>query len=82
MQDWRWVYWILAIFAGVCTIILITTVPETYAPRLLVQKSRQLRKETGDRRWYAPRRSSIFLVVAVTDVNASRQGQAHLGVSH
>jgi len=28
--SWRWVFWILAIFAGSCTILVFFTVPETY----------------------------------------------------
>ncbi|ORX38301.1 hypothetical protein BD324DRAFT_655675 [Kockovaella imperatae] len=52
--DWRWVYWILTIFAGVCLLIILFTVPETYAPAILVVKAKRLRKETGEERWYAP----------------------------
>ncbi|RSH82295.1 hypothetical protein EHS25_006005 [Saitozyma podzolica] len=52
--DWRWVFWILTIFAGVCLVIIIFTVPETYAPMILVTKAKRLRKETGEERWYAP----------------------------
>ena len=47
-------YWILAIFAGVCLVIIVLTVPETYSPTLLVQKAQNLRKDTGEQRWYAP----------------------------
>ena len=28
--SWRWVFGLLAIFAGSCTVILFFTVPETY----------------------------------------------------
>lgn len=28
--DWRWVFWLLAIFAGVCLVIIIFTLPETF----------------------------------------------------
>ncbi|OSX62324.1 hypothetical protein POSPLADRAFT_1143698 [Postia placenta MAD-698-R-SB12] len=41
---WRWVFWIMMIFAGLCTVIAIIFVPETYAPILLQQKARRLRK--------------------------------------
>ena len=53
--DWRWVYWILTIFAGVCLVVIVFTVPETYAPMLLVHKAKKMRKETGEERYYAPR---------------------------
>lgn len=41
---WRWVFWIMMIFAGLCTVIAIIFVPETYAPILLQQKARRLRQ--------------------------------------
>ncbi|KAG6819299.1 hypothetical protein H0H93_013217 [Arthromyces matolae] len=50
---WRWVFWVLAIFAGVCCLLIIFTIPETYAPVLLLYKARQKRKETKDIRFYA-----------------------------
>lgn len=28
--SWRWLFWVLAMFAGVCTIATILTLPETY----------------------------------------------------
>lgn len=28
--DWRWVFGLLAFFAGICTIVVFFTVPETY----------------------------------------------------
>ncbi|KAK4684849.1 MFS transporter, DHA1 family, multidrug resistance protein, partial [Tremellales sp. Uapishka_1] len=52
--DWRWVYWVLTIFAGVCLIVIVLVLPETYAPVILVKKAKKLRKETGEERWYAP----------------------------
>lgn len=51
---WRWVYWVLTIFAGSCGLLLLLTVPETFTPYLLVQRAKKLRKETGDNRWWAP----------------------------
>jgi MFS family permease len=61
-QSWRWVYWILTIFAAVCLLIIVFCVPETYAPALLVRKAKRLRKETGDDRYYAPRKWSSALM--------------------
>ncbi|KAJ3883287.1 MFS general substrate transporter [Lentinula edodes] len=51
--SWRWLFWILTIFAGVCWILIVFTLPETYAPILLLQKARHMRQE-GDTRCYAP----------------------------
>ena len=28
--EWRWVFWLLALFAGACTIVVYFAVPETY----------------------------------------------------
>ncbi|KLO07586.1 MFS general substrate transporter [Schizopora paradoxa] len=52
--SWRWVFWVSTIFAGVCTVLIVVTLPETYAPKILVQKARRIRKETGDSRYFAP----------------------------
>ncbi|KIR41788.1 polyamine transporter 1 [Cryptococcus deuterogattii 99/473] len=52
--SWRWVFWILTIFAGVCLALIIFFVPETYAPKILAQKAKRLRKDTQEERWYAP----------------------------
>jgi MFS family permease len=51
--SWRWVYWIDAMFAGVCFFLTVFAIPETYAPVLLVKKAKALRKETGDKRFTA-----------------------------
>lgn len=53
--SWRWVYWILTLFAGFCLGVIIFTIPETYAPTILVHKAKRMRKETGQSEWYAPR---------------------------
>ncbi|KAL0565406.1 hypothetical protein V5O48_016621 [Marasmius crinis-equi] len=52
--SWRWLFWVLAMFAGFCLAIIIFTMPETYMPVLLVQRAKRIRKETGDDRYYAP----------------------------
>ncbi|OCH91764.1 MFS polyamine transporter [Obba rivulosa] len=41
---WRWVFWVMMIFAGSCTLIAILFVPETYAPVILQRKAQRLRK--------------------------------------
>lgn len=50
----RWLFWVLTIFAGVCLVLIVFTLPETYAPVILKGLAEQKRKETGDDRWYAP----------------------------
>ncbi|WRT68612.1 uncharacterized protein IL334_005590 [Kwoniella shivajii] len=52
--NWRWVYWILTMFAGFCLAVIVIFVPETYAPKILAQKAKKLRKDTQEERWYAP----------------------------
>ncbi|KAI0788630.1 MFS general substrate transporter [Abortiporus biennis] len=52
--SWRWVFWLLTIFAGVCVVVVFFTLPETFVPILLVKKAKKLRKETGDDRYWAP----------------------------
>jgi DHA1 family multidrug resistance protein-like MFS transporter len=42
--SWRWIFWIMMIFAGVCTLIIIFALPETYAPVILLKKAKKLRK--------------------------------------
>ncbi|KAH7912905.1 MFS polyamine transporter [Hygrophoropsis aurantiaca] len=41
---WRWVFWVMMIYAAVCTTILLFTLPETFAPVLLQEKARRLRR--------------------------------------
>lgn len=45
---WRWNMWIMAIFAGVISLICSVALPELYHPSVLKQKTKRLRKETGD----------------------------------
>ncbi|KZT71137.1 MFS general substrate transporter [Daedalea quercina L-15889] len=52
--SWRWLFWIMAIIAGVSLLLIAFTLPETYGPVLLVQKARALRADTGDDRYTAP----------------------------
>ncbi|TFK91081.1 MFS general substrate transporter [Polyporus arcularius HHB13444] len=44
---WRWIFWVNMIFAGVVA-CLCATVPETYAPAILLKRAKRLRAETGD----------------------------------
>lgn len=52
--NWRWLFWVCTIFSGVCLLLIIFTLRETYAPVLLLNKASKLRKETGDDRYKAP----------------------------
>ncbi|THH06667.1 hypothetical protein EW146_g9542 [Bondarzewia mesenterica] len=52
---WRWVYWVMMMFAGACTILAMLFLKETYAPILLLKKARRLRKADpeGNKHLYA-----------------------------
>lgn len=52
--SWRWLFWVCTIFSGVCLALVVLTLPETYAPIILLKKARRIRKETGDDRYKAP----------------------------
>ncbi|VDB86995.1 unnamed protein product [Peniophora sp. CBMAI 1063] len=43
--DFRWVFWVMFIFAAVASTLAIAFVPETYAPRILELRARRLRAE-------------------------------------
>ncbi|KAF5368931.1 hypothetical protein D9758_002914 [Tetrapyrgos nigripes] len=44
---WRWIYWVLFIFTGLC-FALTLFMPETLATALLSKKAKKLRESTGD----------------------------------
>lgn len=52
--SWRWLFWVCTIFSGVCLVLVVLTLPETYAPIILLKKAKRIRKETGDDRYKAP----------------------------
>ncbi|WVQ72033.1 hypothetical protein IAR50_001577 [Cryptococcus sp. DSM 104548] len=67
--NWRWVFWILTLFAGFCLSVIVFCVPETYAPKILAQKAARMRKETGDDRYYAPlERADASIKARVHDI--------------
>ena len=47
-KGWRWVFWILTMLSGFCTILCFFFMRETYAPTILARKTARLRKETGN----------------------------------
>ncbi|KAI0283386.1 major facilitator superfamily domain-containing protein [Russula aff. rugulosa BPL654] len=53
--SWRWLFWVLTMFSGLCLVVVFLTMPETYGPVLLARKAKRIRKETGDNRYYAPK---------------------------
>ncbi|GAK62695.1 MFS general substrate transporter [Moesziomyces antarcticus] len=52
--NFRWAFWVCAIFSGVCWSLVVLTLPETYAPVLLKHKAQHLRRETGSDLYRAP----------------------------
>ncbi|KAJ5885384.1 Major facilitator superfamily domain general substrate transporter [Penicillium taxi] len=46
--SWRWVFWSTSILDAVIAIVGIFFLRETYAPKILLNRARTLRKETGD----------------------------------
>ncbi|KAI5927664.1 major facilitator superfamily domain-containing protein [Camillea tinctor] len=55
---WRWVFWVIAIAAGIATFISFFILRETYAPEILERKAERLRKETGDQRYQSKLKKS------------------------
>lgn len=47
-KGWRWVFWVLAIVAGVVALAMLVLMRETYAPVIMQRKVNRLRKETGN----------------------------------
>lgn len=47
-KGWRWVFWVIAMAAGVITISAFFSLRESYPPILLERKTKMLRKETGN----------------------------------
>lgn len=43
--NWRWLYWLLSIFAGVNTVVILVVQQETYGPVLRRHKAKRLRAE-------------------------------------
>ncbi|TVY84239.1 putative efflux pump mfs2 [Lachnellula suecica] len=48
---WRWMFWSTSIFQAVMIFVAFTTFKETYAPFILQQEAKRVRRETGDQRY-------------------------------
>jgi DHA1 family multidrug resistance protein-like MFS transporter len=46
---WRWVFWVMMIIAGSCTLLGLFFLPETFAPVLLTRKAKRLRKANPEK---------------------------------
>lgn len=67
---WRWTNWVVVIVAAIAW-VLVTLVPETYAPAILRKRAKQLRKETGDDKWWC-RYDDTAEFLSLLKVNLSR----------
>ncbi|KAK7046612.1 MFS general substrate transporter [Favolaschia claudopus] len=65
---WRWIFWVGMMFAAVCTGIMILTLPETYAPVILLKKAKALRKAdpVGNRHLFAAHEKQDWSLKGVT----------------
>ncbi|KAF9889736.1 hypothetical protein FE257_007042 [Aspergillus nanangensis] len=48
-KGWRWVFWVLTIIGGVCTVVSLVFLRETYPTVLLQRKTQRLIRETGNK---------------------------------
>ncbi|KAG8904587.1 hypothetical protein FRB99_001505 [Tulasnella sp. 403] len=51
--SWRWLFWVLTIFAGLCFFLILFTIPETYAPVIQTRKAIRKRKESGNDKYFS-----------------------------
>ncbi|KAG8938133.1 hypothetical protein FRC00_000561, partial [Tulasnella sp. 408] len=51
--SWRWLFGVLAIFAGFCFFLVLFVIPETYGPAIQARKATRKRKETNDNQWFS-----------------------------
>lgn len=71
VADWRWCFWIGFICSAV-SLPLLACMPETYAPIILKQRAREIRRATGDRSAISPWELEDRDVKRVTWVAISR----------
>jgi multidrug resistance protein len=48
-RGWRWIFWLQTIISGTTLVLGLVALRETYAVYILEQKTRRLRRETGNR---------------------------------
>ncbi|KAL6849034.1 hypothetical protein ACO1O0_008564 [Amphichorda felina] len=51
-MDWRWIFWVVSIADAVVQVMAFLFLSETYRPKILANKARGLRKETGNKDLY------------------------------
>ena len=52
-EGWRWAFWLSAITGGVCEVCYLVFFRETYRPKILQEKARQLRQRTGNNKFHS-----------------------------
>jgi MFS family permease len=67
---WRWTNWVALMWAGVA-FIMMSIVPETYAPAILRKRAENRRKETGNSKWWS-RYDEKKSVIDLLKINLSR----------
>ncbi|KAI6081343.1 major facilitator superfamily domain-containing protein [Hypoxylon rubiginosum] len=58
-MGWRWVFWLVAIVAGLVAVMMLLFSRETYGPVILQRRAARLRKETGNPRLHAKNRYGL-----------------------
>lgn len=69
--SWRWLFYVLSIFAGCLAVAFLLFLPETHAPTLLSRKAAHLRKTTG-KPYYSEKDVSNMTVVARLKITTLR----------
>lgn len=48
-MNWRWIFWVVSIADALVQVLAFLFLSETYRPKILANKAKRLRKETGNR---------------------------------
>lgn len=51
-MNWRWIFWVVSIADALVQVLAFLFLSETYRPKILANKARGLRKETGNKDLY------------------------------
>ncbi|KAG9051619.1 hypothetical protein FS837_000006 [Tulasnella sp. UAMH 9824] len=62
--SWRWLFGVLAIFAGLCYFLILFAIPETYGPAIQAKKAARKRKETNDNQWFSELEAEDIALIA------------------